>query len=63
VRGGIKMKSRAVTLLTFFLAIGTLIITEIFSFDHIPVKPIAYEETKHYQVYKGFMGDPDRDLK
>jgi predicted ATPase len=34
----------------------------IYSFDHIPVKPIAYEETDHYQLYKGFMQDRHRFL-
>ncbi len=27
----------------------------IFSFDHVPVKTIEYEETEHYQVYKQFL--------
>jgi len=27
----------------------------IYSFDHIPIKPIRYEETEHYQVYKNFL--------
>jgi len=32
----------------------------IYSFDHIPVRQVAYEETDHYQVYKAFMEDPSR---
>ncbi|MEA3443010.1 MAG: AAA family ATPase [Chloroflexota bacterium] len=28
----------------------------IFSFDYIPVKPVRYEETEHFQIYKDFMG-------
>jgi predicted ATPase len=34
----------------------------IYSFDHIPVKPISYEETDHYQIYKGFLQDRHRFL-
>jgi predicted ATPase len=30
---------------------------EIFSFDHIPIKRIDYEETDHYKIYKDFLGD------
>lgn len=34
----------------------------IYSFDETPVSPIAYEETGHYQLYKGFMNAPDKYL-
>jgi predicted ATPase len=34
--------------------------SEIYSFDHVPVKVISYEETDHYQIYKNFMKDPRR---
>ncbi len=27
----------------------------IYSFDHLPVRRIAYEETDHYRVYRDFM--------
>ena len=27
----------------------------IYSFDHVPVRVIEYEETEHYQVYKKFL--------
>lgn len=27
----------------------------IYSFDHLPVRAVAYEETEHYQVYRDFM--------
>lgn len=27
----------------------------IYSFDHVPVQPIAYEQTDHYRIYKDFM--------
>jgi len=30
----------------------------ILSFDHAPIRPVAYEETGHYQVYRDFMADP-----
>jgi len=30
----------------------------ILSFDEIPVKQIAYEDTDHYRIYKDFMADP-----
>lgn len=33
----------------------------IYSFDHIPVLPIAYEETEHYRVYREFIRG-ERDL-
>ena len=28
----------------------------IYSFDHTPVRVIAYQETEHYQIYKRFLG-------
>jgi len=30
----------------------------IYSFDHVPVRQVAYEDTDHYQVYKAFMDNP-----
>lgn len=30
----------------------------IYSFDHIPVIAVKYEETMHYRIYKAFMNDP-----
>jgi predicted ATPase len=30
----------------------------IYSFDHVPVKAVSYEETDHYQIYENFMKDP-----
>ncbi|MBN1699069.1 MAG: AAA family ATPase [Spirochaetales bacterium] len=35
----------------------------IYSFDRIPVKQIAYEETDHFRVYKEFMADPKKMLE
>ena len=35
----------------------------ILTFDEISVKPIAYEKTAHYQIYKSFMADPNRYIK
>jgi len=32
----------------------------IYSFDHIPIAPISYEQTAHYRLYKAFMADPDK---
>jgi len=29
----------------------------IYSFDHAPIQPIAYEATGHHQIYKAFMHD------
>ena len=29
----------------------------IYSFDHVPVRSIEYEETAHYQIYKKFLTD------
>jgi len=34
----------------------------IYSFDHVPVKQVRYEETEYYQVYKSFMEDRNRYL-
>jgi predicted ATPase len=28
----------------------------IYSFDHVPVRRVAYEDTEHYRVYREFMG-------
>jgi predicted ATPase len=30
---------------------------KIYSFDHIPIRTIKYEETEHYQLYKEFLED------
>lgn len=31
----------------------------IYSFDHVPIAPISYEQTDHYRVYRAFLdGDP-----
>ena len=30
---------------------------KIYSFDHTPVCPVAYEETEHYRIYKNFLMD------
>jgi predicted ATPase len=30
---------------------------KIISFDHIPVRPIAYEDTEHYRIYKDFLNN------
>jgi len=35
----------------------------IYSFDDAYIKQIAYEETTHYQIYKGFMEDRNRYLQ
>ena len=29
----------------------------IYSFDHIPIKSVRYEDTAHYQIYRSFMED------
>ena len=34
----------------------------ILSFDSIPVREIAYEDTEHYKVYKAFMEDREKYL-
>jgi len=34
----------------------------IYSFDHIPVRPVAYEETDHYRIFKDFMENRQRYL-
>lgn len=31
---------------------------KIYSFDHVPVRPLAYEQTEHFRVYRDFMADP-----
>ena len=35
----------------------------IFNFDHLPVKPILYRDTEHYQVYRDFMADPQKFIR
>ncbi len=30
----------------------------IYSFDHVPVRRLAYEETDHYRIYRDFMASP-----
>ena len=35
---------------------------KIYSFDHVPVKPIDYKETDSFQVYKIFMEDRNKYL-
>lgn len=32
----------------------------IYSFDHIPIAPLSYEETDYYLIYKGFMENPKK---
>jgi predicted ATPase len=34
----------------------------LYSFDHSPVAPIAYEQTEHYKVYKSFLIDRSKWL-
>jgi predicted ATPase len=29
----------------------------LYSFDHIPVKPVIFEDTQHYQIYRNFLLD------
>jgi len=36
---------------------------KIYSFDHVPVCPVAYEETEHYQIYKNFLMDRNKYLQ
>jgi predicted ATPase len=35
----------------------------IYSFDHLPVKPISYEETAHYRIYKDFLLNREKYLE
>ncbi len=35
---------------------------KIYSFDHMPVKELGYEETEQFQIYKNFMEDRDKFL-
>jgi predicted ATPase len=35
----------------------------IYSFDSAPVKPISYEETEYYLIYRDFLNNRDRYLK
>jgi len=32
----------------------------LYSFDFVPIRSVAYEETEHYQVYHEFMADPQK---
>ena len=36
---------------------------EIYNFDTIPVEPIKYENTEHYQIYKNFLKDKEKHLE
>ena len=36
---------------------------KIYSFNHIPVKQVDYEETEYYRIYKGFMEDRGKYLE
>lgn len=35
----------------------------IYSFDHAPIRTVAYAETEHYRLYRAFMFDPGAFLK
>ncbi|MGA1871267.1 MAG: AAA family ATPase [bacterium] len=35
----------------------------IYSFDHVPIKSVHYEETDHYKIYKDFMDNRNKFLK
>jgi len=35
---------------------------KIYSFDHVPIKQVDYEETEQFQIYKGFMEDRNKYL-
>ncbi|MDY6951074.1 MAG: AAA family ATPase [Thermodesulfobacteriota bacterium] len=35
---------------------------KIYSFDHVPVRSVAYEETEHYRVYRDFLIDKKEHL-
>ena len=32
----------------------------IYSFDHVPLQQVEYEQTEHYKVYHDFMADRER---
>jgi predicted ATPase len=34
--------------------------SRIYSFDHVPVRPVVFEETGHFKVYRDFFGGPGR---
>ncbi len=36
---------------------------QIYNFDENPIKPIAYEQTEHYKVYKDFMENREKYLE
>jgi predicted ATPase len=36
---------------------------KIYSFNHIPLKQVDYEETEYYQIYRDFMEDREKYLK
>jgi len=35
---------------------------KIYSFDHIPIKTIDYEQTEHYKIYRDFLNDREKYL-
>lgn len=36
---------------------------DIYSFDHVPIRKIRYEETDYYQVYRDFLNNREKYLK
>ena len=36
---------------------------KIYSFNHVPLKQVDYEETEYYRIYKAFMEDREKFLK
>jgi hypothetical protein len=35
----------------------------IYDFDQIPIKPVSYEETDYFKVYRDFLNDRGKYLK
>ena len=35
----------------------------IYSFDHVPIRQVAYEETEHYRIYKRFVTNREEYLR
>ena len=35
----------------------------IYSFDYNPIKPVRYEDTEHYRIYRELMEDRSKYLK
>lgn len=65
---GILTKAARAGLAQFIIATHSPILmacpdAKILSFDHAPIKPVGYEDTDYFKIYKKFMADRNRYLE